>query len=165
MLTCCIATTDASASTDHIRATLEALLPSYAIPSRILVVPQIPLTVNGKPDWSAIDELAQHPTGDPAVPPQGMVAEAWRAVLGHDEFGSTDNFFDVGGHSLLMPALKLSLADKGVLVDLVTLFRYPSVAGLTTYLAQATPPADATPSRQVRRHLRRRTRLQGKGHD
>jgi non-ribosomal peptide synthetase component F/aryl carrier-like protein len=161
VLACCVAT---AATAGHIRATLETVLPGYAIPSRILVVDQIPLTVNGKPDWPAIEDLAGKPAAGPAVPPQGVVAAAWRVVLGHDDFGATDNFFDVGGHSLLMPALKASLAEQGVQVDLVTLFRHATVAGLTTYLGDSAPILDAMPPRRVRRP-RRRVSARSRRHD
>nr|WP_239150319.1 AMP-binding protein [Streptomyces sp. SID13588] len=154
VLTCCVVTTDAATTADSVRATLQDHLPAYSVPNRILVVGQIPLTVNGKPDWPAIDDLARKRVGAPEGllgPAADAVADAWRTVLGHDRFMPTDNFFDVGGHSLLMPALQASLSQKGLDVDLVTLFRYASVTGLTNYLGRTSPAPGPIPLRRARR--------------
>src|SRR5262249_24381980 len=79
------------------------VLPEYAVPADVLILPVLPLTANGNLDRAALPR----PQARPAAGPDGLtgdterlVAGVWRAVLGLPRIGATDNFFDIGGHSL-----------------------------------------------------------------
>jgi acyl carrier protein len=88
-------------------------------------------------------------------------------VLGVEEVGLDDNFFDLGGHSLLLARLRSRLAGRLAReVSVVTLFRYPTVRSLAEYVTQGRPDA-ATPGRSAAeaegrlQALRRRRDLRG----
>ena len=87
---------------------LEARLPRAAVPSYIVRIDRLPLTRNGKLDVGRLPntlekrERGQSDAGwDDASPKERQIAEIWAQLLGHRSFGPEDNFFRIGGHSLL----------------------------------------------------------------
>src|SRR5207249_434594 len=87
-----------------IRAQLRDTLPQFAVPTHLITVDELPLTPNGKIDRRRLPEPAAAPV-EPApatVLDATGVRGAWQDVLEHGSFGDEDNFFDVGGHSLLL---------------------------------------------------------------
>jgi amino acid adenylation domain-containing protein len=95
----------------HLRTALQATLPAYMIPTRINVLDNMPLTSNGKVDRRALAKVAQGSTGPgprAIIPPkndeQRALCDEFAHVLGL-EVGITDNFFDLGGHSLMATRL------------------------------------------------------------
>jgi acyl carrier protein len=76
---------------------------------------------------------------------EGTVAAVWRAALNVGQVGLEDNFFDLGGHSLLMVQVQQQLkAALGRDLSITDLFRFPTIRSLTRYLAsQAGAPAGA----------------------
>src|SRR5204863_597998 len=99
-----------TARAEVLKKFLNEKLPEYMVPSFIGIVEHLPLTENGKIDRDAlpdIDELSSRTKV--FVPPQTDVerklAAAWTRVLGLEQVGVHDNFFDLGGYSLL--AVKL----------------------------------------------------------
>ncbi len=92
----------------------------------------------------------------PQTPLERAVADVWRSVLQADEIGVHDNFFDLGGHSLLMIEVQRRLVELVQReVPVVELFKYPTVAMLVRYLSEGD---DGTPSIE---HHRNRARLRG----
>ena len=90
-----------------VRTALRAALPAYMIPDRIVELPRLPLTANNKLDRAALPPIdVAEPRTAPGAPPatalEARVVDAWSAVLGQALAGS-DDFFDHGGHSLLVP--------------------------------------------------------------
>lgn len=91
--------------TEHVRG----LLPAYMVPSRYVNVATMPRTTTGKVDGRALSELElpapPGPAEDEPAPAAPSLAEVvtaiWARVLGHDEFAGDDDFFEVGGDSLL----------------------------------------------------------------
>jgi acyl-CoA synthetase (AMP-forming)/AMP-acid ligase II len=118
-------------------------LPRYMVPSTLVELDAFPLTPNGKVDRRALpapDGL--RPELDVAyVAPQSTlehaIAEIWQQVLQVEQVGIHDNFFDVGGHSLLLTQVhnKLQTVLDGDL-SLMDLFHYPTIATLGEYLSQ-----------------------------
>ncbi|MFF0246894.1 amino acid adenylation domain-containing protein [Streptosporangium sandarakinum] len=101
------------------------------------------------------------PGGEPSGPTERAVAEVWRAVLGVPRVRATDNFFEIGGHSLAIAAVQARLA--GVLgreVPVVDLFRHPTVRALAAHLDGGgdSPGLD----RAARRLAVRRDRMRGR---
>lgn len=152
------------------RHALEAL-PAYMVPGMVHVVPELPKTSNGKVDRNALHTEAAALAG--ATTPSGRngssqhtdIAAAWREVLGVPDVPENVNFFDLGGHSLLIPALQDALhAHTGVRVPILDLFRYSTVADLAARLAERPgegPPVAPTVTagrsrRDVSRQLRNR---------
>ncbi len=90
---------------DVIRQELSVSLPDYLIPSHIVILEKIPFTQNGKVDRKALPEpdLPVHGASyiAPVTETEIKLCDIWRQVLGIDAIGVKDNFFQIGGHSLL----------------------------------------------------------------
>ncbi len=95
---------------------------------------------------------------------ESAVAAIWREVLGVDEVGLHDNFFDLGGHSLLVPRVHRQLQDRfATALSIVDLFRYPTVAALAARLAsRAEGEAGGLAASEERANLRQARRT-GRG--
>ena len=116
------------------RQALQAQLPEYMIPSAFVSLDKLPLTPNNKIDRKALPE----PDGAgsvtaPYVPPrteaEQIVAQIWQDLLQNPRVGIHDNFFDLGGHSLLIVQVQNRLRRRfGCEVSLVSLFQHPNVA-------------------------------------
>jgi arthrofactin-type cyclic lipopeptide synthetase C len=111
------------------------------VPSMFEVLDALPLTANGKIDRRALPRpsggaAADEPSAEPSTPIEEMIAAAWREALQVDRLGLHDNFFDVGGHSLLA-AKVVSLVRTQMNVDLtiVDLFQAPTISALAELLA------------------------------
>ncbi len=155
-----------------LRAFLGGSLPPYMIPSNFIFLPQFPLTPNGKIDRKALPapESARPDFGklNPAelvegaayTPPRSelerTITAIWQEVLRVEQVGVHDNFFDLGGHSLLMVQVfgKLRAALSADL-SMVELFRFPTVRAMAESLGgeRAAPPsrADASADRAALR--------------
>src|SRR5207248_4595749 len=86
-------------------ATLRKSLPEYLVPSAIVALPALPRTPNGKLDRHALPPPDSVKPANAALAPrtplEEKIALIWREVLGLEHISMTDNFFDLGGHSLL----------------------------------------------------------------
>jgi amino acid adenylation domain-containing protein len=153
----------AGVSTDALREHLAVLLPDYARPAAYLLIPQIPLTGNGKLDRAALPlpatarPDASH--AEAATRTERLVAGVWREVLGLPRVSATDNFFEIGGHSLAIVAVQSRL--KGLLgrqIDVVDLFRFPNVRALSAFLdgGQRSAGLDRADRRVAAQRARRR---------
>jgi acyl carrier protein len=126
----------------ELRAFLKERLPEYMVPSYIVTLDALPLTANGKLDRRALPEPdGQRPTANEYVEPQTAieraVAQVWQQVLGVDQVGRYDNFFDLGGHSLLMVQIHSKLRDVlNTNISMVDLFTYPTVSAIAQHLSQ-----------------------------
>jgi amino acid adenylation domain-containing protein len=126
---------------DQLRAALAAELPAYMIPGSYLFVDALPLTANGKVDVHALAALhAQaarpaHWSIPPRDPLELQLAHIWERVLGVTAIGVHDDFFDLGGYSLLAVTLLEQVARAtGRRLPLTTLFETPTVAALAQAL-------------------------------
>jgi hypothetical protein len=133
---------DDSGGTDSLRYRLGRELPGYMVPAAFVFVTELPLTASGKLDLRALPAPgSDRPSLSTAcVAPRGTteetVASVWRDVLGLSELGVHDNFFDLGGNSLLLARTRTRLtAATGVDVPTVELFRHPTVALLARFLS------------------------------
>ena len=101
----------------------------------------LPLTPNGKVDRAALPEPSFSEAADEAyVAPEGSteqgIAEVWREILDVPRVGANTNFFDAGGHSLMMARVHARLAERlGVQLSIVDLFQYPTIRMLGSHLA------------------------------
>jgi amino acid adenylation domain-containing protein len=93
-----------SAGVEDLRAFLRERLPEYMIPAAFLLLDSLPLTSNGKVDRRALPAPEWQPEAyvAPRNPVEAVLAAIWSKVLKVDKVGVHDNFFDLGGHSLLM---------------------------------------------------------------
>lgn len=117
-------------------------LPAYMIPAAWVVLPELPVTANGKLDRKALPApaLQARPAGRPlSGATEQQIAAAFAVVLGSNEaFYADDDFFALGGHSLLAAKLALILREqRGQDISLGTIFEYPTIARLARHLDQA----------------------------
>jgi amino acid adenylation domain-containing protein len=151
-----------SARATDVLAHLRGSLPRYAVPAHLTLLPELPLTANGKVDREALAAMtpdrAVPAARDPASRTERTIAAVWRDVLGLPRISVTDNFFDIGGHSLAMAAVQTRLEQQlGGPVTIVDLFRYPSIRALAAYL-DGQEPVSAL-DRADRRTAMRRERV------
>ena len=130
-------------TTDELRCFLKQKLPDYMVPSAFVFLETIPLTPNGKIDQRVLpapDGLRQEPAST-FVPPSDdleiQLTKIWENVLGKKPISVKDNFFDVGGHSLLAVRL-LAQIEKAFEknLPLATLFQSPTIEQLANILRQ-----------------------------
>ena len=126
-------------------------LPEALVPAAVVVLGALPRTANGKVDRAALPEpRSAPPTGSPAgMPPTAAVlamAELWREVLGLDAIGPDDDFFDLGGDSLLAIRIFARLRRRfGVDLPLPVLFQASTPRSLTAEVeARAASTAGAS---------------------
>ena len=121
-------------------AWLAGKLPQYMVPAAIMVVDDIPMTVNGKLDRNALPapEHAADAYVAPVTPLQARLCEIWQAILGVGRVGVMDNFFALGGHSLLATQLVGAIGrDLKRQLPLAVLFEQPTVSGLAASLGDS----------------------------
>ncbi|MCA4965396.1 non-ribosomal peptide synthetase [Pseudomonas sp. Y24-6] len=132
----------------RLKSQVQAQLPDYMVPARILVLERFPLSANGKLDRRAlpVPEWALGGYRAPRNALESALAAIWQAVLGMPQVGIDDNFFELGGDSLQV--LKVisrvrSQPELGFELKLRDLMQKPSIAELCGY--QAAEPAAAAP--------------------
>ena len=125
-------------------ATLRARLPDYMLPAVFVPIDELPLTASGKLDRARLPALDTAPTlrdpefVAPRSPVERRLADLVAALLGLERVGVSDNFFLLGGHSLLGTQLIARLRDAfGVDLPLRTVFDHPTVAGLAEEVERA----------------------------
>ena len=133
---------------EALRESLRRKLPEYMVPSAIVMLERLPLTANGKIDRRALPAPANSrpELGAAYLAPQSAtekrIADVWQSVLGMEGIGVEDNFFEVGGNSLLMAAVHHRLREAGrPHPTLVDLFRHPTIGALARHLGRQSPAA------------------------
>ncbi|HET7460811.1 MAG TPA: amino acid adenylation domain-containing protein [Longimicrobium sp.] len=146
---------------DQLRAHLRDTLPDYMVPGAIVKVDALPLTPNGKLDRRALPAPGAE-GGGAVLPPRDAVeervAQAWAEVLGAARVGVHDNFFDLGGTSLLLYRVFSRLRDLRADLRVVDLFRYTTVEALAAYLSEGAADTGALADGRARAEERRAAR-------
>jgi amino acid adenylation domain-containing protein len=145
----------------EVRDFLRRHLPEFMVPAAFVALEAMPLTPSGKVDHAALPD----PAGDRPLlreayaPPRSAVersiAGIWQEVLQLDRVGRDDNFFDLGGHSLLVLRMQARLREEiGADLPIVDLFTYPTVRALSEHvlrLRQGGPAAAQAPAAEASR--------------
>ena len=168
-LICCYTEANsAPVSAQELRCFLTERLPGHMIPSSFQVLEQLPLSPNGKVDRKALSQLIEpNSLAGPEPEVRGAMAELdtnqlessvqelWCHLLGRGEVGQDDNFFDLGGDSLLLARLHQQLESMlRRRFPITDLFAHPTVRGMATHLAPQAATEDGN------RHVRDRARKQ-----
>ncbi|MEV6137026.1 amino acid adenylation domain-containing protein [Nocardia sp. NPDC051990] len=137
---------------DTLRESLSHVLPGYMVPSAIMVLEAFPVNSSGKLDRAALPRpiLRAREFVAPATDTEHAVAEVFAEVLGIARAGAEDDFFDLGGTSLLAFTLQRALAARlDIDVPMAALFTAPTVRGLATRLDNPDEPVAAVPGTDV----------------
>jgi amino acid adenylation domain-containing protein len=150
---------EAQPSLDKLRGYLSERLPEYMIPSAFVMMERLPLNANGKIDRRALPaagvlQLAPEAAYvAPATEMERVIAKLWEELLVLERVGIHDNFFDLGGHSLLIIQMRARLQE--ILqreIAVIELFKYPTVSTLARHLGREDgaqqQPAGVSPHRQ-----------------
>jgi amino acid adenylation domain-containing protein len=126
-----------------LRNFLKQKLPDYMVPSSFVFLNNFPLTPNGKVDRKALPEPdAINPEFSttyvaPKTDIEQTIATVWQQVLHLAKVGIDDNFFDLGGHSLLMAQAHSQLREVGdINVSIIEMFKYPTISSLAKHLSE-----------------------------
>ena len=133
-----------------LREHLKKTVPDYMVPNAFVFLEKMPLTASGKVDRKALPapEKQSQDTEGQYVSPQSemesIIANVWQQLFGKEKVSVEVNFFDLGGHSLLMIQLHSQLR-KALNKDfsVVTLFEYPTIRSLAHHLREK---SDETPA-------------------
>ncbi|WP_424627947.1 non-ribosomal peptide synthetase [Bradyrhizobium sp. SYSU BS000235] len=142
----------------ELRAYLQERLPSAAVPAKLFLVDALPLLPSGKVDQMALKSLADAPVrqevGLSAMPVNGDVAELWRTVLREDDIQATDDFFDLGGNSLLAMQVIVRVRRRFAIdIPIRALFDNPTLAAFSRAVEDA-PPAEDEELTEIRPRAR-----------
>jgi thioesterase domain-containing protein/acyl carrier protein len=127
----------------ELRAFMKNRLPDYMVPATYLRLDAFPLTPNGKvdrqalPDPQGTEHPADKPTAfePPATPVEETLAAIWRSVLNLDEISVHDNFFDLGGHSILAIRIFSEIESQlGQALPLGALYEAPTIRMIAVLL-------------------------------
>ncbi|HEV2905335.1 MAG TPA: non-ribosomal peptide synthetase, partial [Pyrinomonadaceae bacterium] len=127
---------------EALRQSLLGKLPEYMVPAVFVRLASLPLTVNGKVDRQALASQAptQTSNGDfvePRTPTEETLAGIWSDVLKVDRVSVTDNFFDLGGDSILGTLILARAARSGLKLSPVQLFEHQTIAELAAVAGRA----------------------------
>ncbi|RGD62650.1 amino acid adenylation domain-containing protein [Kitasatospora xanthocidica] len=133
-----------------LRLHLAESLPPHLVPSAFVALERLPLTPNGKLDRRALPDpgpaqAAAGPGRAPETDLERRIARIWADVLGLDEVGADDNFFLLGGDSILSMQVVSRLRRDGLHLATRDLFSHQTVAELATVVRTATERADDGP--------------------
>jgi amino acid adenylation domain-containing protein len=128
----------------QLRGVLESTLPAYMIPQAFVILDELPLSANGKIDRKALPKIKrEHLTQGTFVPPETdvekKVAQLWQELLSLKKIGKYDNFFQIGGHSLLAVQMINRLQkDLNCSLSLKDFFQNPILSQVSHYVEQNT---------------------------
>ncbi|MEG4987494.1 amino acid adenylation domain-containing protein [Microcoleus sp. BR0-C5] len=126
----------------ELRSYLKDKLPDYMVPSAFVLLDALPLTPNGKIDRLALSQRCDYVSDEtaftePQTPTEKEMAEIWTALLGLEQVGTNQNFFDLGGHSLMATQLISRVRSCfGVELGLRDFFAAPTVQNLAELIEE-----------------------------
>ncbi|MFI1913054.1 amino acid adenylation domain-containing protein [Nocardia sp. NPDC020380] len=129
---------------EAVKATVAQQLPAHMVPSVVMVLKTLPLTPTGKVDRRALPapDFARDRTGRaPATPNERVLAAIFAEVLGLDEISADDNFFTLGGDSIVAIQLVARAKTAGLALRARDVFEHKTVAALATIATEVTAPA------------------------
>ncbi|PWN65579.1 non-ribosomal peptide synthetase family protein [Chryseobacterium viscerum] len=126
-----------------VRNTLKEELPGYMIPAQIIFIDKFPVTANGKTDTQSLRDLADKEAKErisfepPTNETERIIVDVWASALERPVINITDHFFDIGGNSLLVATVAVTLQRKlDVKVYLRDIYQYPVLQQLSEVLIE-----------------------------
>jgi acyl carrier protein len=128
--------------TDELREFLQQRLTEYMVPSSFVMLETLPRTPNGKVDRRALPDVDSKQTdaNETYIAPRSAIertiANIWQEVLKVEKVGINDNFFGLGGHSLLLVHAQSKVSDAlKVKVSMLEMFKHPTISALAEHLS------------------------------
>ncbi|MFI1445272.1 condensation domain-containing protein [Streptomyces fructofermentans] len=161
-----LAVTRVRGAVARLRRRLQERLPAHAVPAHILVVPEFPLDRAGSADRAALPgpdlaAAAAEAHREPSTATEATLAGIWSEALGVDRVSVHDDFFALGGHSLLgSEVMDRVRQEYAVDVPLGLLFESPTIAAVAAHVDErlAAPRGSAAPIQRIDRSAQRRRR-------
>jgi len=126
----------------ELRTYLQGKLPAHMVPAHFVALAQLPLAPNGKLDRAKLPPpqpkqvTAARKQVAPKSDAEKLLAAVWTQILGVNDIGIDDNFFEMGGNSLMLLRVQNSINERLHRdIPATVLFRYPTIRALSTYLA------------------------------
>jgi amino acid adenylation domain-containing protein len=129
---------------NEMRRFLQDRLPDYMVPATFVMLEMLPLTPSGKidrralpaPEWSRPDLETAFVASQTET--ERAITTIWQQLLSVTDVGIHDNFFDLGGHSLLLVQMHSRLQEEfGCSIPIAHMFQYPTIRNLAEYLSEA----------------------------
>lgn len=148
----------------EIRESLARELPEIMVPTQIVTLERMPQTPNGKIDRKALPDPSAEGSKGPVAGAEGeletTIASIWCDALGLPEVSVTDNFFDLGGHSLLVVQVQRRMKQAlGRDIAITDVFRFSTIRSLAEYLSGAEDDKPSAASRGSARAAARLARM------
>ncbi|CAM2005329.1 MupA/Atu3671 family FMN-dependent luciferase-like monooxygenase [Acanthopleuribacter pedis] len=157
---------------ETLRDLMRSKLPDYMVPSNFVEMDALPHTPNKKIDRKALpapEALVKKSQAEFVAPEselESQIAEIWQETLNVDQVGVEDNFFDIGGHSLLVVRMHRTMRERlsDHTIALTDLYRFPTIKALVNFLnsdgvsENVAKSADRAARRRERMQQRRRRR-------
>jgi non-ribosomal peptide synthase protein (TIGR01720 family) len=139
----------------RVRRWLGERLPQYMVPCHILVLDSLPLTASGKVDRGSLPvpephEEEQPPSSRPPSAIEQRLLPLWSQVLGLAQVGIHDNFFALGGDSILSLSLVAQARQAGLHLTVKQVFQAPTIAQLSPLVTPLAPAADSSTQPRAR---------------
>jgi amino acid adenylation domain-containing protein/non-ribosomal peptide synthase protein (TIGR01720 family) len=132
-----------------LRAHFQTILPDYMIPSAFVMLDEIPLTANGKLDHKALPAPEYRADEKAYIAPrtdmEKALCEIWQNVLRVEKVGVSDDFFHIGGDSIISIQLASKAYQKGISISVKDIFNHPTVASLALVAQNQKHPSELTP--------------------
>lgn len=147
---------------------LKEKLPNYMIPSQIVLINTLPLTVNGKIDRNALLDMAVEAAPKvlriPETDVQEKVYDIWKEYLGGKDFGIQDNFFDLGGDSVMTVQIYERVKKEFTRpMSIADMFSYPTVESLARFLSEGENTCGSWEEEERKRVNKRKLALSKRG--
>ncbi len=129
----------------ELRQHCQARLPDFAVPARFVRLEALPLTQNGKVDrdalpWPPAEQAQSALSASPSQGPEATLLAVWRRVFGDEAIGPGENFFDLGGDSIISIQLVAGAAQVGLRMTPAQIFERQTVAALAQVAVHAGTP-------------------------
>ncbi|MDK8179812.1 non-ribosomal peptide synthetase [Paenibacillus sp. UMB4589-SE434] len=127
---------------ESLRSELARRLPDYMIPAFFLRLVEVPLTPTGKVNRKALPDPFQHadaqvaPITEPKTDAERQLFEIWKPFFHHRSFGVTDDFYTLGGNSIMAIQMRHQLEVRGYTIDVANLFQYRTIRGLAPHISK-----------------------------
>ncbi|WP_264530611.1 non-ribosomal peptide synthetase [Flavobacterium sp. N502540] len=130
----------------ELRKYLQQKLPLYMIPSKIIWVDEFPILINGKTNAKALLRLGQQTTKSeqytlPKTELEAKILNIWKTILGNENIGIQDNFFEIGGNSIsLMKMVRVINKELDIDLKVLNAFKFSNIEALTNHITQDVEP-------------------------